>query len=130
MAIICISLLIFNIILAIAFEISPETPVSISSKIIVGNFECFDKTYLTDNKILDNSPPEAILNRGAWVIPLLAENITSISSNPNLLKLEDLLITKLNDEFFIPKFASRDSKSDFRIGIIFFLEFEIFLDNS
>ena len=46
------------------------------------------------------------------------------------MKLEDLLIIKLNDEFFIPKLASRDSRSDFKIGIIFFLELEIFLDNS
>jgi hypothetical protein len=54
---------------------------------MVGRFKCLESIDLIDNKILDNSPPEAILNNGAYFIPLLAENKTLISSYPNLLNL-------------------------------------------
>ena len=44
-----------------------------------GRIIAFDQDQdAIDNKILDNSPPEAILNNGAYSIPLLAENKTSI----------------------------------------------------
>ena len=60
-----------------------EIFVSISSKIIVGKFKFVDSIYLIDSNILDNSPPDATLNKESCSIPLFAENKTSISSDPN-----------------------------------------------
>jgi len=36
----------------------------------------------------------------------------------------------LKEQFFIPKFDNKDSKSSFNLGNIFFLEIDIFFDNS
>ena len=67
---------------AILLETSPETPVSISSKRMVGSFAYLDKINLTPNMILESSPPEATFFKTSCGIPLLAENKKFKSSLP------------------------------------------------
>ncbi|MNL00226.1 hypothetical protein D3C87_1206520 [compost metagenome] len=66
----------------ILIAISPETPVSISSKIKVGNFEYCAKIAFTASIIRDISPPEATFFNNPKSVPLLAENKNCNSSFP------------------------------------------------
>ena len=52
---------------------SPDTPVSISSKIIDGRVLYCDRMALTASIIRDNSPPDATFLREPKSEPLLAE---------------------------------------------------------
>ena len=67
---------------AILLAISPETPLSIYSKIIVGNFEYCANIAFTDNIIIDYSPPVATFFSKPKSDPLLAENKNCNSSFP------------------------------------------------
>ena len=62
------------IIFTILIAISPETPVSISSKISVGNAILSAIKYLIAKMSRDNSPPEATFLSDCGATPLLAEN--------------------------------------------------------
>ena len=63
-------------------EIFPDTPVSISSKIIVGNFLNRDNKVLIANIIRESSPPEATFFKILKSWPLFALNSNDKISEP------------------------------------------------
>ena len=62
--------------------ILPDTPISISSNISVGILSNSARTFLRASIHLDNSPLDAILERGPISCPGFAENTNSTASFP------------------------------------------------
>ena len=72
-----------RMILPTATEMSPDTPLSISSKIIVGRRLRSVTTDFTESIRRDNSPPEATSDNGRIPPPLLALNSSRTLSCPS-----------------------------------------------
>ena len=90
-----------------AFAISPDTPVSISSKIKVGSWDFSATMDLITSMMRDSSPPEATLFNGAKSMPLLAENNRAASSTPLAVGAARGLSTMENCTCSIPKSRER-----------------------
>jgi len=94
--------------------ISPEIPLSISSKIIVGRSFRSEMSDFSASITLESSPPEATLLRSAGSCPRLAENLNtrlSIPSRPGTpnLSLWTLKLASLSPIFFnISKTSSQN----------------------
>ena len=71
------------IISPIASAIRPDTPVSISSKMIVGNFDFSARRAFNESITREISPPEAIFSTGCGAMRALAENIKRMRSLPD-----------------------------------------------
>src|SRR5699024_8847665 len=71
----------------------PLTPVSISSNITVLISSCAAKILLIASIMRDNSPPDAVLDKGLNGSPLLEDNINSIWSMPSIPKLSSTFIS-------------------------------------
>ena len=87
MANICIDCPIRPIMSPILSAILPETPVSISSNIIVGNDVYLASSPLSESITLDSSPPEATLEMSRRASGPLAENRKSRRSPPEAVSL-------------------------------------------
>ena len=72
-----------SIMLPILMAISPETPVSISSKTMVGSFRLVAKMYFRAIINRENSPPDATFLSCWGLMPLLALNKNETASVPS-----------------------------------------------
>ncbi len=89
-----------------ASAICPETPVSISSKIIVGRLFSLASNALSDSITRDISPPDAIFAMGWGVNALLDVKRYSTSLHPQLLRDSKCLTSIEINASGIPNFAS------------------------
>ena len=86
--------------------ISPLTPVSISSKMMVGKVLAAAMSDLMESMRRLISPPEATSPAGLSGWFLLAENMKLMSSRPEGEKLLSGAISTLNRTFGIPRYAT------------------------
>ena len=125
MVITCIFTPISCIIFAILLETSPETPVSISSKIIVGNCIFSDNIFLIESIILDNSPPEATFFNSPKLPPLLAANKNDKLSFPFDKYSVEAFSSIEKRAFGIPNSANKNSNCFCNFGIALVRDFVI-----
>ena len=125
----CIEPEIFLSIFPTLLAIFPETPLSISSKMIVGRRFFCDINDLILNISLDNSPPEAIFDISLKTPPLFALNKNFTLSKPSIVSSLNFICSTLNLPSGIPS-CERSSVIFFSIfGIASPLFAEILLAN-
>ena len=110
--------------------VSPEMPVSISSKIIVGRYMESVMMDLRQSMMRDISPPDAILDMSAGAMPALAEKRKVTKSEPVSRSSSVSCSSTRNLLSDMPSFRSRSSIAFTKAGIAFLREAVTFLASS